>query len=170
MARQHVVSGCGCPWFAVPNYASMECHSQLVVVGRVLSGSCRRVLIKLGIVAVVTIAAFLLWGGGAAFFLALFAASICGLVDGRISVVLGLLSLACCPLLLVINREAWLQQSSLVNYYVASLGVYSLSGAADEVAVWAYYFLCIGVVTQIVRYYGREKAIVSKVGIGRWRR
>jgi len=100
----------------------------------------------------VAVLAFLRWDAGAAFFLALLTASVTGLVDRRVSAVLGLLCLASCPLLLIADREAWLQRSSLVDYYAANAGLYDPSAAAEQTAVWAYYFLCIGVVAQIVRY------------------
>lgn len=81
-----------------------------------------------------------------------FVASLLGLLDGRISISIGLVCLACCPILLLADQQAWLQQSNLVNYYVTSIGIYSLSGAANSVATWAYYFMCIGVVALILRY------------------
>jgi len=97
------------------------------------------------------------WDGGAALFLGLLIASCTGLLDGRVSVAIGLLSLAACPLLLIAERYAWLQQSTIVNYYASNLGLYSLTNSADEVAVWAYYFLCIGVAALIMR------AVVSSI-------
>jgi len=70
-----------------------------------------------------------------------------------------MLSLAACPLLLLAARYAWLQQSTIVNYTAANLGLYSLTNSADEVAIWAYYFLCIGVAALIVR------AVIAGVGV-----
>jgi len=128
----------------------------MVVVRHVLPGG-RKLLIKLAIIAAVAIVALLRWDVGAAFFLALLVAAGTGLLDGRVSIVLGLISLALCPLLLIADREAWLQRSSLVNYYAANAGLYSTKVAADTVIAWAYYFLCIGVVAQIVHYYIVEK-------------
>lgn len=112
-----------------------------------------RLLMKCAVLAIVVLAAFLLgWGGEAGLLLGVLAASVSGLIDGRLSVAVGLLLVACCPILLMADQNAWLQQSSLVNYYVSSAGVYTLRNAADEVAVWAYYFLAIGVVALIARY------------------
>lgn len=116
-----------------------------------ISLNYRGALIKVAITAIVVVIALLRWDVGAAFFLALLIASICGLIDGRVSVALGLLSLACCPLLLVANHEAWLQQSSLVNYYVSNVGLYSPVSAMNIVIVWAFYFICIGIVAHLVR-------------------
>jgi len=110
------------------------------------------IVVRLVVVAAVAIMALLRWDGGAAFFLGLLAASITQLVDGRVSIGVGLFAIAACPLLLIANREAWLQQSTLVNYYLANVGLYNAGVAADVVAIWAYYFLCIGVVAQIVRH------------------
>lgn len=97
------------------------------------------------------------WDWGTAIFIGMFVASLSGLLDGRISITVGLACLVCCPLLLLADQQAWLQQSNLVNYYVASAGIYSLRGAADTVATWAYYFLCIGVAALIVRHIGRDR-------------
>ena len=117
----------------------------------------RQSLIKLAIITAIAVIALIRWDVGAAFFLALLAASVMGLLDGRISITLGLLSLAVCPLLLIADHGAWLQRSSLVNYYAANAGLYSTKTAADTVVVWAYYFLCIGVVAKVVHYYIAEK-------------
>jgi len=113
----------------------------------------RKLLTQLVVVLAVVAVALARWDGGAAFFLGLLAASLVGLVDGRVSIGMGLLAVAACPLLLIANREAWLQQSTFVNYYFANVGLYDAGVAADLVAVWAYYLLCIGVVAQIVRYF-----------------
>jgi hypothetical protein len=104
------------------------------------------------ITSAVTCAAFARWDAGAAFFLGLLAASVTGLIDGRVSVLAGLLGIALCPFLVLAQQESWLQQSSLVNYYAASAGLFTLDYAADQVAVWAYYFLCIGVAAQAAQY------------------
>lgn len=120
----------------------------------------RWLLIKIALAAAFVFAALALSHGsvGAAFLLGLFIASITHLVDARLSIVLGLVCLACSPILPIAEQNAWLQRSTLVNYYAANLGLYSLKGAADTVASWAYYFLCIGVAAQIVRYAGRERS------------
>lgn len=91
------------------------------------------------------------WSVGIALLLSLLVATSIGLLDGRLSIALGLLCLVCCPLLLFAEQQAWLQQSTLVAYYAANLGLLSLSGAADQLAVWAYYLLCIGVFALIVQ-------------------
>ena len=90
-------------------------------------------------------------------YLGLLTASLTGLIDGRFSVAAGLLAIACCPLLLIADHEAWLQRSTLVNYYVANLGLYNLSAAADQMAIWAFYFLCIGVAALIAQAVVRER-------------
>lgn len=109
----------------------------------------RRFSIKLVIVASITCIALFHGGVGAAFFLALLSASVTGLIDRRAGVMIGLLCLFCCFLLLTAAHEAWLQQSTLVNYYIASAGLSNPAAAADQVSLWAYYLLCIGVVAQI---------------------
>ncbi len=112
---------------------------------------------KLALTVVVALVAALHWDVGATLFLGLLSASVVGLLDGRVSVALGLIGLACCPLLLVADQQAWLQRSSLVNYYAADLGLYDLSTATDQMAIWAFYFLCIGVVALIAQYVVRER-------------
>ncbi len=123
----------------------------LVGMGDVLRGRWP-FLGKILTTAIVVLIALLHWDAGAAFFLTLLTASLVGLVNRRVSVALGLFSLAGCPLLLIADREAWLQRSSIVNYYAANVGLYNAAVAADTLAVWAYYFLCIGVAAQIVHY------------------
>lgn len=103
-------------------------------------------------VAVVLIVLSLKWGGGAAFLLGLLTASVFGVVDGRVSVTAGILCVACCPLGLIAQDGAWLQQSSLVNYYAASVGIYSFQNVTSTVITWAFYLLCIGTMGRIVQY------------------
>ncbi len=122
----------------------------------------RKLAVKLVIVLVIVIGALLRWDGGAAFFLGLLATSIIGLIDGRISIAVGLLAIAICPLLLIANRDSWLQQSTIVNYYLSNAGLYNTGVAADTVAIWAYYFLCIGVAAQIVRSFVTRKRHENK--------
>lgn len=126
----------------------------------------RRCLVRFGLVIAVVAVSLLRWDGGAAFFLGLLAASIVGLVDGRVSVAAGLCALALCPLLLIANREAWLQVSTVVNYYLSTIGFYDPGSAADTVAIWAYYLLCIGVTAQIVRHVAATTGM--RVGKTRW--
>jgi hypothetical protein len=153
MARQHVEQ----PSTARKpghNQSGLNVERRTVIRPDAPDNSMRRwgrPVVKLVVVVVVMSVALLHWDGGAAFFLGLLAASVIGLIDGRLSIAVGLLAIAACPLLLIANREAWLQQSTLVNYYLSNAGLYNTGVAADVVAVWAYYFLCIGVVTQIVR-------------------
>jgi hypothetical protein len=116
----------------------------------------RKRVVTVALTLTVALVAFWHWGAQAAFFLGLLASSICGLIDGRVSVVAGLLGIAACPLLLIADQQAWLQRSTLVNYYAAGAGLVTLNGAADQMAIWAYYFLCIAVLAQIVRYAARE--------------
>jgi hypothetical protein len=114
----------------------------------------RRLLVKPVIVVIIVLVALMLgWGVGAAFLLGLFAASVSGLIDGRWTVAAGLCLLALCPLLLLFDKTAWLQQSSLLNYYVVNTfggSVYNPTDAVNGIAITAYYFLCIGVATRIV--------------------
>ncbi len=152
MARQHVEV-----------QVKQEKRGAVIVGGLVmghrmvgLSGRCW-LLGKVLITMVVALIALLRWDAGAAFFLALLTASVTGLADRRVSVTLGLLSLASCPLLLILDREAWLQRSTIVNYYAANMGLYDPGAVVDAVAVWAYYFLCIGVVAQIAHYVATGK-------------
>ena len=124
--------------------------------GQEVSGDRKRV-VPVALTLAVALVAFWHWGAQAALFLGLLASSVCGLIDGRVSVVVGLLGIAACPLLLIADQQAWLQRSTLVNYYAAGAGLVTLNGAADTMAIWAYYFLCIAVTAQIVRYVAREK-------------
>jgi hypothetical protein len=81
--------------------------------------------------------------------LGLLVASLLGLIESRVSIVAGLVCIAVCPVLLIAERQAWLQQSVMVQYYACRLGVCTLHGATDIVAIWAYTLMCIGVVTRI---------------------
>lgn len=58
-------------------------------------------------------------------------------LDSRVSISFGLAALICCPILLILSN----QQIMLTGEYWA-----------EKFAVWAYYFLCIGVVKQIIEY------------------
>ncbi len=104
---------------------------------------------------VATIAVVLLFAvrfdAGAGFFWGFLAACLVGLCDARLAVVAGLFALGSCPLLLLAEQYAWLQQSTLVSYYASSIGIVTFSGASDVVAVWAYYLLCIGVLSLSAR-------------------
>jgi len=113
--------------------------------------------VRLLVTAAVVIVAWRHWDTGAAFFLGMLAASVVGLADARISVVLGLLALALCPLLLVAEHAAWLQRSPLVDYYLATSGIVSLNGAVETVVLWAYYLLCIGAAAHIMSYLTRDR-------------
>src|SRR5436190_8006626 len=132
-----------------------EVRRLAVLAGLEVSGDRKRVA-TVALTLAVALVAFRHWGAQAAFFLALLVSSVCGLIDGRVSVVAGLLGIAACPLLLIADQQAWLQRSTLVNYYAAGAGLVTLNGAADTMAIWAYYFLCIAVLAQIVRYVARE--------------
>jgi len=136
--------------------SSDEVWRLAVIAGQELISDRKRV-VKVALTVVVVLAAFWHWGVGAAFFLGLLASSVLGLIDERVSIVVGLLGIAACPLLLIADQQAWLQRSTLVNYYAAGAGLVTLNGAADKMAIWAYYFLCIAVTAQIVRYVAREK-------------
>ena len=133
-----------------------EVRRLAVLAAQEVSGDRKRV-VTVALTLAVALVAFWHWDAQAAFFLGLLASSVCGLIDGRVSVVAGLLGIAACPLLLVADQHAWLQRSTLVNYYAAGTGLITLSAAADQMAIWAYYFLCIAVLAQIVRYAAREK-------------
>lgn len=144
--------------------------------GLVLSGNRRRVsekaiqaklasifhqrtklLLKLLVTVIVMAVGLLLGGIGGAFFLGLLAASVTCLIDSRIAAGAGLICLASCPLLLVAEQQAWLQRSLIISYYAATVGLYSLAHAADEVAIWAFYLLSIGVVAQSIQYVKRAR-------------
>ena len=135
---------------------SDEARRLAIIAGQEVSRDRTRV-VTVALTLAVVLVAFWHWGAQAAFFLGLLASSVCGLIDGRVSVVAGLLGIAACPLLLIADQQAWLQRSTLVNYYAASAGLVTLNGAADQMAIWAYYFLCIAVLAQIVRYAAQEK-------------
>lgn len=109
------------------------------------------------IVVAVLVALFAPWGAGAAILLGLLAASASGLVDSRVSIALGLLCIACCPLAIVGQQYGWLSQSVLVGYYAANVGLYTLSGAVGTLTTWAFYFMGIGLIGQIVRYVARQR-------------
>ncbi len=89
---------------------------------------------------------------GAALLCGALAASMCGLVDPRLSIAIGLFFLASYPILVEAESVAWLQQSSLVNYYAANIGIYSMKNVIDTMLAWAFYFLVIGLLGQLVRY------------------
>jgi len=115
-----------------------------------------RRLIKVVIGLVVFCVALALGAAAAvAFLLGLVVVLVSGALDGRWCVAAGLICLACCPAILLFNKTTWLQQSPLVNYYV--IQVFGSSFDADAIvetlALWAYYLLGIGVLTQIVRHY-----------------
>jgi hypothetical protein len=121
-------------------------------------GNRKRLLLALAATVLVSLAALLVqWGVQAGLLLGLLSASVTGLIDDRLSVAAGLVCLACCPILLIADQNLWLYRSSLVTYYAANVGIYNLTNAADEIAVWAYYFLCIGVAAQIVRCVAQRK-------------
>ncbi len=126
-----------------------------------LRGNWKR-LGKILFTLALAIAVLIHWDPGAMFYVGLLAASVTGLIDGRVSVAAGLLCIVCCPLLLIVDQEAWLQQSSLVNYYAANTGLYDLSNAADTMAIWAFYFLSIGVVALTVQYVVRERRSATR--------
>lgn len=107
--------------------------------------------IKAVVTAVVVIVVAGRFDAGAGFFWGILAACLVGLFDARVAVAAGLIALASCPLLLLAEQYAWLQQSTIVSYYAASLGIVTFSGAADVVAVWAYYLLCISVLALLLR-------------------
>lgn len=80
------------------------------------------------------------------------AASVCSLVDPRVSIAIGLLCLALYPVAALAERNAWLQQSPVVGYYAATVGLYSAKGIIDALTSWAFYFLGIGLVGRLARY------------------
>lgn len=88
---------------------------------------------------------------GAGFFLSIFCASLVVLIDNRVSISIGLALLVLGPIVLQIASTDWLQTSTFINYLVSSVGLTSLAGASDNLAVWAFYFFCIGVGSQIIR-------------------
>lgn len=113
----------------------------------------RRHLIQLAITGMTVLMAILFRASiGTALMLGLLAASASGFVDGRVFVIVGVLCLAGWPVLMIGEQNAWLQQSPLVNYYVSSMGLYSLRVAADTLTTWAFYFLGIGLIGRIIGY------------------
>ncbi len=129
----------------------MEMASRGVIRHR---GQILKLLVTILVVLAVLMAH---WGAGAAVMLGLLAASATTLVDGRFSFGIALLCLASWPLLGLADRQGWLQLSPLVNYYVANAGLYTLKSAPDTVAMWAFYFLCIGLTGRTIQYVLRDK-------------
>ncbi len=116
---------------------------------------------KLVVVVVAVLLAYVVLhdSAGAAFLCGALAASVCGLVDSRLSIAIGLFCLASYPILAAAESVAWLQQSSLVNYYATNIGIYSMKNVIDTMMAWAFYFLVIGLLGQLVRYLvHREKS------------
>lgn len=97
------------------------------------------------------------WGVGAALLLGLLIASVSGFIDSRLSLMLGVLCIACCPLVIIARQGAWLSQSVLVGYYAANAGLYTLIGVPDTLTRWAFYLLGIGLLGQIMRYVVRRR-------------
>src|SRR5262245_42482820 len=94
-------------------------------------------LAKVALITAAVLAGLALhWGAEAAFLLGLLAASVSRLIDARLSVLAGLLCIASCPLLLLVEKNAWLEQSALVSYYVAGAGIYNLRAVADMMPTW----------------------------------
>jgi len=109
-------------------------------------------------VAVIVVILFISHGNlGAAILGGILVASVCGIVDPRISIALALLCLTFYPIIAVAERNAWLAQSPLVGYYAANIGVYSTKNVIDTVTEWAFYLLCIGLVGRLARYVVQEK-------------
>lgn len=129
----------------------------VAMIGRTLRRDRQRWLRGAFVVGVVLIALIAHWGLGAIVLLGLLAASGAGFIDSRVSVVLGLLCLACCPLVIVAQQGAWLAQSVLVGYYAASVGLYTLSGAPNTLTLWAFSLIGIGLAGQVIRYVARQK-------------
>lgn len=112
--------------------------------------------------AALFILGLLMGGGGLATLLVILGASILGLVDVRVSIAVGLLCLASYPVLVVADHYAWLQQSSLVNYFAANIGIYSLKSTIDAMMTLAFYFLGIGLLGLITRYIVRRQGVRSE--------
>ncbi len=117
--------------------------------------------IQVAVVTVIVIAAFFVSRGnvGVAVFCGILGASVCGLADPRLSIVGALLCLVFYPILDVVERNAWLQQSPLVSYYVAKSGIYSIRNVMDTMMTWAFGLMCIGLLGRLARYVvQREKS------------
>lgn len=96
---------------------------------------------------------------GAGLLLALLAASLTGLADGRVFVVAGLCCVVLIPFLFVADQNAWLARSPVVALYAARAGIYSLKGPEQGISALAFYLFGIGLAGQIVRYVVREKRL-----------
>jgi len=140
---------------------SPDIMAQVIIVARDALFS-RSLVIKLTLAAAAILAALeLRLGIGVTAFIGLLVVSATGLIDSRVSVVIGLICLALWPILLIADRYSWLQQSTIVTYYLANAGVYTLTNAADTVVTWAFYFFCIGLVGRIIRYVAQERKYES---------
>lgn len=121
-------------------------------------GAYAAYLIKGAVVILAALLAiFLHWGAGVAFMLALLAIAAFSPTVSCLSVWAALLTFAICPLLIVAFQHAWLQQSPLVNYYAANLGLYTLNNAVETITPWAFYLLGIGLIGRTVSYARNEK-------------
>lgn len=142
----------------VPRLFFSHSWGAVVLVGRKITGGSRH-RVKAGITAALFAVALLISRGniGVAILVALMIATIWGLVDSRLTVVAGLLCLFSYPVLNVAERNAWLQQSPLVNYYAASVGIYSIRAVIDTGMTWAFYLLSIGLISRFTRYIVLEK-------------
>lgn len=94
---------------------------------------------RLGIVLIILVLLklYLNFSFESTFFLLFIAVMFIYRLDSRVSIAFGLACLICCPLLLI-----------LFNQNIMLTGEYY----AEKFAVFAYYFLCIGVVIQIIEY------------------
>lgn len=139
------------------NRRAGEMQHLVATIGRTSRRERQRWLRGALVAGVILIALLAHWGLGAVVLLGLLAASVAGFVDSRASVALGLLCIACCPLVIVAQQGAWLAQSVLVGYYAASVGLYTLSGAPNTLTLWAFSLIGIGLAGQVIRYVARQK-------------
>lgn len=118
----------------------------------VIAVSARGHLIGAACSVVVVGVSFLKWGGGTAFLLGLLTAAVFALIDSRAIIAAGLLCVAACPLGMLAQDGAWLQQSTIVNYYAASVGIYGFQDISSTLVTWALYLLGIGTMGRVVQY------------------
>jgi len=99
----------------------------------------------LGVVGIVLYVLVVGWmygmPGEPLFFIGFILAMIYWQIDSRVSIALALVCLVCIPMLLVLFNKNMLFSGEIW---------------AEQVAVWAYYFLVIGVVRQICEYWGER--------------
>lgn len=120
--------------------------------GKRYSPHARARILQASAVGLVLIGSFFLWGAWTSFFLSFLLAIVTGLIGSQISIGIAILCLGGGLLLLAVDQQGWLQQSLIINYDVASTGLYTFKFVESMLVVGSFYFLCIGLLGWITQY------------------